>query len=105
VVLVRRDLTRSPSRSSGGQVLARAGESGDPEAQRSARPSDADGDSLSYSVLHGVSRLGATIGVDGAFASYTPPAGVSSGTDDFVYVVDDGKGGVGATVVSVTIGN
>jgi hypothetical protein len=25
--------------------------------------------------------------------------------DDFVYVVDDGKGGVGAAVVSVTIGN
>jgi hypothetical protein len=30
---------------------------------------------------------------------------MSPGTDDFVCIVDDGKGGVGAAVVSATIGN
>jgi hypothetical protein len=36
--------------------------------------------------------------------TYTPPVGVSNKTDHFVYVVTDGKGGVGTAVVSVQIG-
>ena len=64
---------------------------------------DVDGDALSYSVLHGTSRLGAPVQMDGAVATYTPPAGSASVTDELVYVVTDGRGGVGAGVVTVAL--
>ncbi len=48
--------------------------------------------------------LGGQAVLTGRTVTYTPPPGVSSGTDYFVYVVTDERGGVGAAVVSVRIG-
>ena len=62
---------------------------------------DADGDVLSYAVLHGTTRRGTPVGIDGAIATYTAPAGPATTTDDFVFVVTDGRGGVGAGVVTL----
>ena len=42
--------------------------------------------------------------LQGATATYTPPAGATNVTDRFVYVVTDGRGGVSAEVISIRIG-
>lgn len=65
---------------------------------------DADGDVLSYALSHVGSSLGGTVTLEGATATYTPPAGVVNATDRFVYVVTDGRGGVSAAVISIRIG-
>jgi hypothetical protein len=65
---------------------------------------DADGDALSYALSHVGSSLGGTVTLEGATATYTPPAGAVNVTDRFVYVVTDGRGGVSAAVISIRIG-
>jgi len=35
--------------------------------------------------------------------AYTPPAGVPSAHDNFVYVVTDGQGGAGAGIMTIQI--
>jgi hypothetical protein len=65
---------------------------------------DQDGDALSYSLSHAATLLGGSVTLAGATATYSPPSGTSHATDAFVYVVTDGKGGVGAAVVSVLVG-
>jgi hypothetical protein len=64
---------------------------------------DQDGDSLSYALSHTKTSLGGSVALNGSTVTYTPPAGVNNKTDYFVYVVTDGKGGVGAAVVTVLI--
>jgi hypothetical protein len=61
---------------------------------------------LAYALPGTATSLGgqAVLADRGRTVTYTPPPGVSSGTDYFVYVVTDGRGGVGAAVVSVQIG-
>ena len=65
---------------------------------------DADGDVLSYTLSHVGSGRGGTVTLDGATVTYTPPAGATGGTDNFVYVVTDGRGGVNAAVIRILIG-
>jgi hypothetical protein len=59
---------------------------------------------LSYELPGTATSLGGRAMLTGRTVTYTPPPGVSSGTDSFVYVATDGHGGVGAAVVSVRIG-
>lgn len=61
---------------------------------------------LAYALPGAATSLGgqAVLTGGGRTVTYTPPPGVSSGTDYFVYVVTDRRGGVGAAVVSVQIG-
>jgi len=66
---------------------------------------DADGDTLSYALSHSTTVLGGSVTLNGSTVTYTPPAGVSNRTDQFVYVVTDGRGGVAAAVMSVQIGS
>ena len=66
---------------------------------------DLDGDSLSYALSQTTTSRGGAVSLAGNMVTYTPPVGASSVTDYFVYVVTDGKGGVGAAVVAVQIGN
>lgn len=66
---------------------------------------DSDGDSLSYTLPHTSTSLGGSVSLNGNSVTYTPPAGVSKQTDEFVYVVKDTNGGVNAALVSVQIGN
>jgi Big-like domain-containing protein len=66
---------------------------------------DLDGDTLSYALSHATTSRGGSVSLSGGRAIYTPPAGASNVTDYFVYVVSDGKGGVGAAVVAVEIGS
>jgi len=65
---------------------------------------DQVGDSLSYALSHTKTSLGGSVALNGSTVTYTPPAGVSNKTDYYVYVVTDGKGGVGAAVITVRIG-
>jgi len=65
---------------------------------------DVDGDPLSYTLSHVGSGRGGTVTLDGATVTYTPPAGATGGTDNFVYVVTDGRGGVNAAVIRIRIG-
>jgi Big-like domain-containing protein len=65
---------------------------------------DLDGDPLAYTLSHASTALGGGVSLSGSTVTYTPPAGVTSGTDYFVYVVTDGRGGVGAAVITVKIG-
>jgi hypothetical protein len=65
---------------------------------------DPDGDALSYALSHVGSSGGGTVTLNGAIATYTPPAGAANGTDYFVYVVTDGRGGVSAAVITIKIG-
>jgi hypothetical protein len=53
---------------------------------------------------HATTVLGGSVTLNGSTVTYTPPVGASNLTDHFVYVVSDGKGGVGAAVISVQIG-
>ena len=66
---------------------------------------DLDGDTLSYALSHSTTSRGGSVSLAGSMATYTPPVGASNLTDYFVYVVSDGKGGVGAAVVAVEIGS
>ena len=66
---------------------------------------DLDGDSLSYALSQTTTSRGGSVSLNGGMAIYTPPASASNVIDYFVYVVTDGKGGVGAAVISVQIGN
>jgi hypothetical protein len=66
---------------------------------------DLDGDPLSYALSQTTTSRGGTVSLTGNMATYTPPAGASNVTDYFVYVVSDGKGGVGAAVIAVQIGS
>jgi len=66
---------------------------------------DLDGDSLSYGLSQTTTSRGGVVSVTGSMATYTPPPGASNVTDYFVYVVTDGKGGVGAAVIAVQIGS
>jgi hypothetical protein len=66
---------------------------------------DLDGDPLSYALSQTITSRGGSVSLDGSMAIYTPPAGASNVTDYFVYVVTDGKGGVGAAVIAVQIGS
>jgi len=65
---------------------------------------DADGDPLAFALAHGSSVLGGTVTIAGAVVTYAPPAGLTNATDAFAWVVTDGRGGVGAAVVTVLIG-
>ncbi len=65
---------------------------------------DVDGGPLSYALSHVGSGRGGTVTLSGATATYTPPAGATGGTDNFVYVVTDGRGGVNAAVITIRIG-
>jgi hypothetical protein len=66
--------------------------------------SDVDGDPRSFLISHLVTSLGGSVARSGSTVTYTPPPGVTSGTDYFVYTVSDGRGGVGAAVITVKIG-
>jgi len=59
---------------------------------------------LGYELPGPATSLGGRAVLSGRTVTYTPPPGVSSGTDYFVYVATDGRGGVAAAVVSVRIG-
>lgn len=63
-----------------------------------------DGCTLTYALPGAATSLGGQAVLTGHTVTYTPPAGMTSGTDSFVYVVDDGQGGVAAAVVTVRIG-
>jgi hypothetical protein len=65
---------------------------------------DLDGDSLSYGLSQTTTSRGGVVSLTGSMATYTPPAGANNVTDYFVYVVTDGKGGVGAAVIAVQVG-
>jgi hypothetical protein len=64
---------------------------------------DQNADSLSYALSHTTTSLGGSVTLNGSTVTYIPPAGVNNKTDYFVYVVTDGKGGVGAGVITVLI--
>ena len=59
---------------------------------------------LSYALPGTATSFGGQAVLNGRTVTYTPPAGMTSGTDYFVYVVTDGRGGVGAAVVTVRVG-
>jgi hypothetical protein len=65
---------------------------------------DADGDPLSFSSSHAQTVLGGSVAIDGHWLTYTPPAGISQRSDQFVYIAEDGKGGVAAAVITLRIG-
>jgi hypothetical protein len=65
---------------------------------------DADGDALTYGVSSPATALGGTVSAQGGSVSYAAPPGAAGKTDYFVYVADDGKGGVAAAVVTVQVG-
>lgn len=64
---------------------------------------DRDWRGLSYALPGSATSLGGQAVLADRTVTYTPPPGVSSGTDYFVYVVTDGRGGVGSAVVTVRI--
>lgn len=66
---------------------------------------DPDGDALSYSLPYAESSLGGTVVLNRSVATYTPPAGLGGRTDRFVYAATDARGGVGAGVIAIDIGN
>jgi hypothetical protein len=66
---------------------------------------DLDGDPLSYGLSQTTTSRGGAVSLTGNLVTYTPPLGASNLTDYFVYVVTDGKGGVGAAVIAVQIGS
>ncbi|MGB0322823.1 MAG: Ig-like domain-containing protein, partial [Luminiphilus sp.] len=65
--------------------------------------SDADGDSLSFNVLQGVSSGQLTFGAGGNF-TYTPNAGFV-GSDSLLVEVSDGQGGTAQATISFTVNN
>ncbi len=65
--------------------------------------SDADGDSLSFNVLQGVSSGQLTFGAGGNF-TYTPNSGFV-GSDSLLVEVSDGQGGSAQATISFTVNN
>ena len=63
--------------------------------------SDADGDTLTVSLVSGTSNGTLSLNSDGAF-SYTPNLNFNS-TDSFVYQVSDGNGGTAQASVTLTV--
>ncbi|MCT4554418.1 MAG: tandem-95 repeat protein [Pelagimonas sp.] len=63
--------------------------------------SDADGDSLTYSVGTGPANGSLSLSGTGSF-TYTPDANFN-GSDSFTYSVDDGNGGTDTATVSITV--
>ena len=61
---------------------------------------DADGDSLSYSVVK--SPTSGKVTISGSTATYTPTSGYS-GSDSFTYKANDGKADSGTATVSLTV--
>jgi len=72
----------------------------DSPASETFAASDPDGDSLSYTIESPPSD--GTVSVSGDSFTYTPES-ISSGTDSFVYRVNDGNGGTDTATVSVTV--
>jgi len=70
----------------------------------SALAHDRDGFGLAFELPGSATSLGGQAVLNGRTVTYTPPAGVTSGIDYFVYVATDRRGGVAAAVVSVKIG-
>ena len=64
---------------------------------------NAAGGALTYSLPHASTRLGGSISITGTSVTYTPPGGVSSIVDTFVYVVSEAGGGTSHNVIAVTI--
>lgn len=62
------------------------------------------GHGVRYALPGSATSLGGQAVLRGRTVTYTPPANVAQGTDYFVYVVTDRRGGVAAAVVSVRIG-
>jgi len=60
---------------------------------------------LSYALPGTATSFGGQAVLNGRTVTYTPPVGMTSGTDYFVYAVTDRHGGVGAAVVTVHIGD
>jgi hypothetical protein len=73
-------------------------------AARTRSRHDRDCSALRYELPAARTSLGGQAVLTGDTVTYIPPAGVNSGTDYFVYAVTDGRGGVGAAVVTVRIG-
>ncbi len=61
------------------------------------------GGALTYSLPHTSTSLGGNISITGTSVTYTPPSGVSSIVDTFVYVVSEAGGGTSHNVIAVTI--
>ena len=68
----------------------------------STNDSDANGDTLSYSLATGPSHGSVTVNANGTF-TYTPTNGYN-GADSFTYTVSDGRGGTATATVSITVG-
>ena len=66
-----------------------------------ANDADADGDSMSATVLSDVAHGELSLAVGGTFA-YTPDANFN-GLDSFNYTVSDGKGGIDTETASITV--
>ena len=66
-----------------------------------ANDKDADGDTLTATVLSGPAHGALTLNLDGSF-TYTPDANYS-GADSFTYGVDDGHGGKDTATVNLTV--
>lgn len=60
---------------------------------------------LSYALPGTATSFGGQAVLNGRTVTYTPPVGMTSGVDYFVYAVTDRHGGVGAAVVTVHIGD
>lgn len=60
---------------------------------------------LSYALPGMATSFGGQAVLNGRTVTYTPPVGMTSGVDYFVYAVTDRHGGVGAAVVTVHIGD
>jgi len=58
---------------------------------------------LTYSLPHGSTSLGGSVTIAGNTVTYTPPMGMNSFVDTFVYVVEEAGGGASHNVVAVTI--
>ncbi len=60
-------------------------------------------DVITYSLPFAATTRGGSVTINGTSVSYIPPANQTNITDAFVYVADDGNGGVATAVVSVAI--
>jgi hypothetical protein len=61
------------------------------------------GGALTYSLPHANSSLGGSITITGNIVDYTPPSGVNSIVDSFVYIVNEAGGGTSHNIVTITI--
>ncbi len=67
-----------------------------------ANDSDADGDTLTYSLVEPLAAHGTVVANGGGSFTYTPTA-LYSGPDAFTYSVSDGHGGTDTATVSITV--